>query len=356
MKKSGPSFWHTYKNPILGLSPMDGVTDQPYRAIQKKYGNPDVVYTEFTNVEGMCHGASRLLRDFMYDETQRNIVAQIYGVTPNYFRQVATVVSELGFDGVDINMGCPAKNVASSGAGAALITTPELAKKIIQATQAGIEDYLNGKRTKDCPDITPTITAVVEKRAAQLPKHIQERTYIPLSVKTRVGFHQPVTEEWITFLLELEPAVIALHGRTLKQHYSGSASWEEIAKAAEIAKDTHTLILGNGDITTHQDALDHIIQYKVDGVLIGRGSFGNPGIFQPTISSHMPSLCTIALEHCYLYEETYGNDERYTFLPMRKHLGWYIKGIDNAKEIRIKLFQANSPEDVKTIFKEYNLL
>lgn len=254
MEKTGQTFWHTYDHPIIGLSPMDGVTDQPYRAIQKKYGNPDVLYTEFTNVEGMCHGASRLLKDFLYDESQRHIVAQIYGTNPDYFRQVATVVCELGFDGVDINMGCPAKNVASSGAGAALIENPELAKKIVLATKAGVQDYLNGKRATDCPDISTAIATEVAQRAKNLPTALQERTSIPVSIKTRVGYHQPVTATWISFLLELEPTAIALHGRTLKQQYGGLASWEEIAKAAELAKATNTLLLGNGDITSHQDA------------------------------------------------------------------------------------------------------
>jgi len=356
MKKSGPTFWYTYDKPLIGLSPMDGVTDQPTRAIQKKYGNPDVLYTEFTNVEGMCHGATRLLKDFLYDESQRNIVAQIYGTTPEYFQQVATVVCELGFDGVDINMGCPAKNVSNSGSGAALIENPELAKKIILATKAGVQDYLNGKRASDCTDISPKIAAEVAQRAKTVPGSIHERTHIPVSVKTRVGYHQPVTTEWISFLLELEPAAIALHGRTLKQHYGGLASWEEIALAASLAKHTNTLILGNGDIATHQDALDKIATYSVDGVLIGRGSFGDPFIFTKNTPVDAPSLVKIALEHSELFEKTYKDDEKYTFMPMRKHLGWYVKGFESAKEVRIKLFQANSAADVKSIFMEYNLL
>ena len=113
------NFWQTLELPIIGLSPMDGVTDQPFRHIQKKYGNPPVVYTEFTSTEGVCHGAEQLLSDFLYDETQRPIIAQIYGTTPEFFRQTTILLCELGFDGIDINMGCPAKNVAHSGAGAA---------------------------------------------------------------------------------------------------------------------------------------------------------------------------------------------------------------------------------------------
>ena len=335
---------------------MDGVTDQPYRFIQKKYGQPDLLYTEFTNVEGLCHGATQLLKDFIYDESQRHIIAQIYGKTPKYFRQVATIVCELGFDGVDINMGCPAKTVASSGAGAALIENPELAKEIIVATQAGVTDFLNGKRAKDCEDITPQMAALVSQRAQSVPKEVAERTAIPVSIKTRVGYHQPVTTEWISFLLEFEPAAIALHGRTLKQHYTGLASWEEIAVAAELAKKTNTILLGNGDIPSLSDAKEKIATYNVDGVLIGRGSFGNPYIFKSEPESSDPSLTQIALEHSLLFEETYGKDERYNFLPMRKHLGWYVKGFRDAKEIRIALCQSNSAQEVKNILIEYNLI
>src|SRR5262245_47814010 len=111
-----PDFWSTLSQPIIGLSPMDGVSDHPFRQIQKKYGQPAVVYTEFTSVEGVCHGADRLLKDFLFDESQRPIIGQIYGTTPEYFRQTSIVLCELGFDGIDINMGCPAKNVAHAGA------------------------------------------------------------------------------------------------------------------------------------------------------------------------------------------------------------------------------------------------
>ena len=356
MKKTGPTFWHSYANPIVGLSPMDGVTDFPYRAIQKKYGNPDILYTEFTNVEGLCHGASQLLKDFEYDEAQRNIVAQIYGLTPEYFRQVATIVCELGFDGIDLNMGCPAKNVASSGAGAALIKTPDLAKEIYLATKAGVTDYFEGKRAKDCKDISAEIAHIVSERAKKIPAHITQRTTIPVSIKTRVGYDQPVTTEWISFLLELEPAAIALHGRTLKQQYSGLSSWEEIAVAAQLANKTNTLLLGNGDIQTLEDAHKKITDYDLDGVLIGRGSFGNPFIFKEEVPADAPSLFAIALEHSFLFQNTYQDSDRYNFLPMRKHLGWYVKGIENAKEVRIKLFQSNSAEDVQSVLMEYNLV
>lgn len=335
---------------------MDGVTDHPYRHIQKKYGKPAVLYTEFTSVEGVCHGANRLLQDFLYDETQRPIVAQIYGTTPDYFRQTAIILCKLGFDGIDINMGCPAKNVAHSGAGAALIQTPDLAQQIIQATKTGIHEWQNGTDVSDCPDITPKIAAEVEKRHKLLPTAYQNRDrIIPVSVKTRIGYNAPVINEWIPCLLETEPATIALHGRTLKQQYSGKANWEEIGKAAELCSQTKTRILGNGDVQSLQEAHEKVDTYGVDGVLLGRCTFGNPFVFLEESPKH-PTAFEVAVEHAQLFEETYKDIERYAFLPMRKHLGWYVRGVPSASEIRVQLFQSNSAAEVQTILQNAGLL
>lgn len=344
------NFWEKLTYPVVGLSPMDGVTDQPFRYIQKKYGQPDIVYTEFTSVEGVCHGADRLLKDFMYDETQRPAVAQIYGFTPEHFRQTAVVLCELGFDGIDINMGCPAKNVAHSGAGAALIKTPQLAQDIITATKAGVEDYRNGKRSRDCDRITESIWREVEKRHEELPELVKQRREIPVSVKTRVGFSHSVITEWVQVLLETEPAAIAVHGRTLKQHYTGEANWEELAKGAEIVRKHGIPYLGNGDIASRDHALEKIATYPMDGVLIGRASFGNPFVFQAQMETPPPStFFELAIEHSYLFEKTYQHDERYNFLPMRKHLGWYAKGFPQASTVRRELFTTESAQGVEEI-------
>lgn len=334
---------------------MDGLTDHPFRHIQKKYGNPAVVYTEFTSVEGVCHGATQLLRDFLFDETQRPVIAQIYGTTPKFFRQTALLLCELGFDGIDINMGCPAKNVAHSGAGAALIKTPKLAQEIIRETQAGVLDWQNGKTAKDCPDISPAIATEVARRHSLLPAEYQLKRVVPVSVKTRVGYDQPVVNEWIPTLLEMEPAAIALHGRTLKQQYSGLASWEEIGKAAAIIKQTPTRVLGNGDVLSRADALAKTTTYGTDGVLIGRGSLGNPYVFLETPPTS-PSLFDIAVEHSFLYQNTFQAGERYNFLPMRKHLAWYVKGIPGAVEIRTKLVMSTTAEEVQEILATKQLL
>jgi tRNA-dihydrouridine synthase B len=347
------TIWQTIEKPIIGLSPMDGVTDVVYRTIQKKYGQPDLIYTEFTSVEGICHNAQKLLHDFAYSEDQRPIIAQVFGVTPEYYRQTAVLLCELGFDGIDINMGCPAKSMHKQGSGANLIRTPELAQEIVTQTKQGIQDYYNGMRSKDCPDISPRITTEVEKRA----KLVKNRpTKIGLSVKTRVGYNTPVTQEWIKTLLETEPEAIALHGRTLKQGYSGNASWDEIGTAVTTAKGSNTLILGNGDVYSYEDALEKCHTYGVDGVLIGRASFGNPFVFLPETVTPSDNIFEIALEHCRLHEQWYSQPDRNMFLSMRKHLGWYVKSIVNASQIRSELFRANTATEVEEIFKKYNLI
>ena len=352
------SFWQNLAKPIIGLSPMDGVTDQPFRHIQKKYGNPDLVYTEFTNVEGVCHGASRLLEDFLFDQTQRPIVAQVYGTTPDFFRQTAIVLCELGFDGIDINMGCPAKNVAHAGAGAALINNPQLAQKIITETKAGVQDWLNGKSAQDCSDIVPKIWQEVEARHQQLPVEYQQRRNIPVTVKTRIGYDQKVAADWAKILLEVEPAVIAFHGRTLKQQYSGQADWDEIARAAEVIhQSSDILVFGNGDVKNLEQAQQKTNQYGVDGVLIGRASFGNPFVFKPAADpAQQTNRFQIALEHARLFEKTYGDHPKFNFLPMRKHLGWYVKEVPFARQIRVELFQTNNANEVETILEKYQLL
>lgn len=344
------NFWHNLPNGFVGLSPMDGVSDCAFRTIQKKYGNPDVMYTEFTSVEGIAHGATRLLKDFMYEKIQHPIVGQIFGHTPKDFHTSAVIVCELGFDGVDINMGCPAKTVAAQGAGAALIKTPKLAQEIIKETQQGVSDWVNGMSIEDLP-ITQEMKFLLQQK--KVVKN--DRELLPVSVKTRVGYDQPVIEEWIPNLLEMQPSTIAIHGRTLKQAYSGLAQWEYIGKAVELTKGTDTYIIGNGDVKSRQEAREKISTYGVNGVLIGRETFGNPWVFSvqggsaPGGQESTPTTqerFEVAIEHTLLYEKLYNIDEHYQFLPMRKHLGWYIKDFPNAGEVRQQLFTA---KDAKTV-------
>lgn len=358
------NFWETLPRPIIGLAPMDGVTDHPFRHIQKKHGNPDVVYTEFTNVDALCHGDWQSQRNLLYDESQRPIIAQIYGRSPEHFRQVAIMLCELGFDGIDINMGCPAKSVANGGCGAGLIRTPDCAQAIVQKVKQGIQDWCNGATTAQCTRLLARFSKEVAARHDLLPATHRQRRPIPVSVKTRIGYDEPTVESWIPHLLESELSAICLHGRTLRQRYSGQADWDAIGRAAELARLTSTLILGNGDVTSRADGESRAADYGLDGVLIGRASFGNPFIFdlnQPPMpdgqdrQARLPirhRLIEIALEHAHLYDATFRPHKHYRFFTMRKHLGWYVKDISGANYMRASLMQVNSVQEVESLFDQ----
>lgn len=364
------SFWNSIQQPIIALAPMDGVTDAPCRTMHGLYGRPDIVLTEFTNVEGLWRGSDRIFRDFLYTPAERPVVAQIFGCRPEYFYKAAHVVCELGFDGVDINMGCPARTVANKGGGAALIRVPHIAKEIIRATQQGVRDWANGQTLEDL-DMDPArierIRQMNEDRVGIWGDSAKiERRLIPVSVKTRLGYDSIVITDWVQELLELEPANISIHGRTLAQHYKGEANWDAIAAAAEIVRKTDTLILGNGDIHTLCQAGERILQTGVHGVLIGRASFGNPWLFQkkdelkkllnagrkPTpenLSEVMPTReerLLMALEHARVHAKLKGEDH---FVELRKHMGWYLGHFPGAKRVRSELVRINSLADVEQI-------
>lgn len=356
------TFWHAHPKPIIALAPMDGISDHPFRHIQKKYGNPALVYTEFTSVESLCHGDERRLREFVYDESQRPVIAQIFGYTPAHFYQIAILLCELGFDGIDINMGCPAKNVAQTGAGAALIKTPQLAQEIVRATQRGVRDWQQGATLDNCPRIRPHIVAEVAERHARLPAAYQIPRPIPVSVKTRIGYEYPVVDAWIPALLEVEPVAIGIHGRTLEQMYKGSADWEQIGHAAEIARTSATLILGNGDVESLDDAQTRVHTYGLDGILIGRASVGNPFVFKEPLpqdaSGHLTpaaleTVMSIAIEHSQLYERSFQHHPRYRFHPMRKHLNAYARRMFRARQLRIQLSQTDSACEVVDLLQPH---
>jgi tRNA-dihydrouridine synthase B len=367
------SFWDTLEQPIIGLAPMDGVTDAPCRTMHGLYGRPDVVLTEFTNVEGLWRGSDRIFRDFLYTPAERPVVAQIFGCKPEYFYRAAHVVCELGFNAVDINMGCPARTVANKGGGAALIRMPETAKAIVRATMQGVRDWANGQTLEDLemdPQRIKRIHQMNEERALMWGETLSaERRLLPVSVKTRLGYDSIVITDWVQELLELEPAVISLHGRTLVQHYKGEANWDAIAAAAEIVRKTDTLILGNGDIHSLYEAAQRIRTTGVHGVLIGRASFGNPWLFQnrpllkqllhagvnpspqdlPDVMPTREERLLMALEHARVHAKLKGEDH---FVELRKHMGWYLGHFPGAKQVRNALVRINSLDDVEHIIHE----
>ena len=352
------TFWDTLPRPLIGLAPMNGISDHPFRHIQKKYGNPQLLYTEFTAVERLDIGDPALLRHFLYDESQRPIIAQIFGHTPELFRRMAVLLCQLGFDGIDINMGCPAPSVVHRGSGAGLIRTPELAQAIVAATKAGVCDWCNGASVRDDPGAPAQLIAEVEACYARLPAQYQQRRALPVSVKTRIGYDTPQIDSWAPQILASEPVALAIHGRTLRQGYTGQADWDEIARAVELARGTQTLILGNGDVRSLADAEQRVADYGVDGVLIGRASYGNPFLFRPgdqeaALAGDRYRVLRIALEHARLFEATISWGARHRFLPMRKHLSWYVRNLHGAASLRRELIQTDSADEVAALLDHY---
>lgn len=347
---------------------MDGVTDVAFRHIMATYGRPDVVFTEFTNVHDICHGSRMGWEPLRYSECERPVVAQIYGKDPALFYKAAHVVGELGFDGLDINMGCPSKNVANSGSGAGLIRTPELALEIMASTKQGLADWANGQTLEELGIKKAAVEQARERNTERwIDKEQPPRRLIPLTVKTRLGYDSVVINEWSDCLAQGKPEVISIHGRTLAQMYRGEADWEAIASAAKVIQAHGILVLGNGDIRSLNEAVTRIKTSGVDGILIGRGAQGNPWIFQGkdlireavqdqtslAISEPSISLETrfqMMINHATLFESF---NETPLFPRMRKHLGWYCSGFPYAAVMRSNMVKTNNSQDVQRLVDEY---
>ena len=297
---------------------MDGITDAPFRYITDIYGKPDIIYTEFISVKGLILGKPSIQRMLLRHKIETKTIAQFFGCEPEYFYQVALVALEKGFDGVDINMGCPDKSVFHRGGGAGLILQPKLAKEIILSVKKAVKDG---------------------KEKFNIKKNIT------ISVKTRTGYKKHETKEWISHLLEVEPDVICIHARTFAQKYSGLADWSQIGIAADLAKNTKTKIFGNGDIKSREQALERIKEFNLAGVLIGRAALGNPWIFRGVIPTTEERFMVL-LEHCKKFVEFFPTAD---LSIMRKHLAWYVKDFPHAAEVRNALMQVKSIDDVKKI-------
>lgn len=315
------------KRPIFALAPMLDVTDFAFREIIAKYGKPDVLFTEFVSCDGICSkGKEKLLNHLAFTKKQKPIVAQFFGATPKNFRVAAKLAVDLGFDGIDINMGCPDRAVEKQGAGATLIKNPNLAKEIIFETKLGIE--LTGKK-------------------------------IPVSVKTRLGYNNDILEEWITNLFETEPAVITIHARTRKEMSKVEAHWDRISDAVKLRdayfkSNQKTLIIGNGDVKTISDALIKFKQTGADGIMFGRGTFGNPFLFNYNKKEvSIKKRLHVMIEHALIFEKYFGNSNinrlsaTKSFDVMKKHFKAYVCGFDGAKELRVELMKSKDVGEIK---------
>ena len=310
------SFWNNLPKPFFVLAPMADVTDQAFRRVIAKYGKPDVMWTEFVSADGLfLGGREALMPDLVFTEAEQPIVAQFFTSKPEMMEKAAALAVELGFDGVDINMGCPDRTIEKQGAGAAMIKNPSLAVEIIKAAQQGAGG-------------------------------------LPVSVKTRVGYNRVEIESWLPVLLKTGIAALTVHARTRKEMSLVPARWEHVKEAValrnELAPDT--FILGNGDALNLSDARKKVEDSGADGAMLGRAIFGNPWLFADKVPSLQEKL-TVMVEHTKLYEELLGGKK--SFAVMKKHYRAYVNGFDGAKELRMELMEAKDAKDVEQTTKKF---
>lgn len=354
------SFWQQLPHPIIAVAPMADVTDAAFRTLIAKYsaherldgtiGGPDVMWTEFVTADGMVRateeGKRKLMADLIYSEAERPIVAQLFSSNEAHMEHAARVCLELGFDGVDINMGCPDRTIEKQGCGSAMIKTPAVAAAIVAAAKRGAKS--------------------------------DEEGGIPVSVKTRLGYYTDEVETWIPAILATNPAALTVHARTRKEMSKVPARWERVARVVEIRDSlgVDTRILGNGDVLSLEDAHAKITQSGADGVMIGRALFGNPWFFHPgkrlpirltalptsgvdreTIIAHdttSDSFTYITLEerllalveHSHLFAELLPHKN---FSVMKKHYKAYVNGFHGAAELRATLMEQSDPVAVEKV-------
>lgn len=315
------NFWRDLPRPFFVLAPMEDVTDVVFRHVVSHAGKPDVFFTEFTNTESYCHpeGVKSVRGRLLFTEDEQPMVAHIWGDKPEFFRQMSIGMAEMGFKGIDINMGCPVPNVASRGKGSGLILRPEAAAEIIQAAKAG---------------------------------------GLPVSVKTRLGYSElEEWRDWLTHVFKQDIANLSIHLRTRKEMSQADAHWElipEIKKLRdEIAPDT--LLTINGDIPDRETGLKLVEQYGVDGVMIGRGIFKNPFAFEKEPREHgSEELLNLLKLHLDLHDK-YLEELPRSMSGLHRFFKIYVKGFRGAGELRNQLMNTKSTAEVRELLKQAEL-
>ncbi len=313
------NFWKKLKKTFFCLAPMADVTDCAFREIIAKYGKPDVFWTEFVSADGLASaGQKKLLVDLKFSKKEHPIVAQIFGSNPENIKKAAALCQKLGFDGVDLNMGCPDRSIEKQNSGASMMKNPNKAAEIIAAAKAGA------------------------------PK-------LPISVKTRIGYNKNEMETWIPFLLEQNIAALTIHLRTRKEMSKVPAHWDLMPKIIEMRNriTPNTLIIGNGDVIDLKDAKNKATETSCDGVMLGRAIFGRPDLFKKNnnISKDISKKLKILIEHTIFFEKKLGKYKN--FAIMKKHFKAYANGFDGAKELRVRLMETTNAKQVKEVVENF---
>lgn len=313
------NFWRELPRPFFILAPMEEVTDVVFRHVVSEAARPEVFFTEFTNSDSYCHpeGINSVRGRLTFTEDEQPIVAHIWGDKPEYFRQMSIGMAEMGFKGLDINMGCPVPNVAQHGKGSGLIRRPEVAAELIQAAKAG---------------------------------------GLPVSVKTRLGFTEvDEWKVWLKHILEQDIANLSIHLRTRDEMSKVPAHWElipEIKKLRDqVAPDT--LLTINGDIPDRQKGLELAEKYGIDGVMIGRGIFHNPFAFETEKKYHSSEeLLDLLRLHMDLHDQ-YSHLELRPFTALHRFFKIYVKGFPGASALRNQLMNTRSTDEVRELLDAF---
>ena len=299
------SFWSSLPRPFFALAPMADVTDVAFRRMFAVYGRPDVFWTEFVSADGLCSPGREALRvDLLFEENQRPIVAQLFTCDPEHMYQAGMYVKELGFDGLDINMGCPDRKIEKQGCGCAMIRDPASAVAVIEAAQ---------------------------------------RVGLPVSVKTRIGYASDEIDSWIPVLLRTGIVALSVHLRTRQEMSRVPAHWECMRRIVSLrdALSPDTLVIGNGDVVSVADGVLKARESGCDGIMVGRGIFGNPWFFHRSVDRSALSVAErlrVMIEHTRAFEELLPGK---SFAVMRKHYKAYAEGFDGARELRMRLMEAS---------------
>jgi tRNA-dihydrouridine synthase len=278
-------------------------------------------FTEFVSADGLASaGRDRLMHMLRFDKEEKPIVGQIFGARPENFYRAAQLLVELGFDGIDINMGCPDKSMMKNGSCAALFRTPDLAKEIVKAAKAGAGN-------------------------------------MPVSIKIRIGDTKVDWEQWVAALLETEPSALSIHLRSRKEMSKVPAHWELMPQLVRFihentSAEARPLIVGNGDVMTLHEAKDKIAVTGCDGVIIGRGVFSNPWVFAEDEPQDHPLAERLALllQHARWFEQEFSGIKRFEVL--KRFFKVYVHGFDGAAELRERLYQATSAAEIEQIIAQ----
>ncbi|WP_079504542.1 tRNA dihydrouridine synthase [Mesobacillus jeotgali] len=313
------NFWRDLPRPFFILAPMEEVTDVVFRHVVSEAARPDVFFTEFTNSESYCHpdGIKSVRGRLTFTEDEQPIVAHIWGDKPENFRKMSIGMAEMGFKGLDINMGCPVPNVVQNGKGSGLIRRPDVAGELIQAAKAG---------------------------------------GLPVSVKTRLGFTEvDEWKSWLKHILEQDIVNLSIHLRTRDEMSKVDAHWELIPEIKQLRDEVapDTLLTINGDIPDRQTGLELARQYGVDGVMIGRGIFHNPFAFEKEPKQHSSDeLLDLLRLHMDLHDK-YSHLELRPFTALHRFFKIYVKGFHGASGLRNELMNTKSTAEVRELLDQF---